>query len=275
MSLDWLFIALVVDRVLYGSLSMRRIPLSQSYLEERIEKRMFFLGAARLQLPGNEFAAPGLYHHHHAMQMTSVMPHKIHPKVDHPMKLTHLSSVRGLRLSIWRLIAVTFCLMTASTSWAADELPAVTAPSKLHWIWAEQVDDKADTVVFEKTFALGKKPTGGRIRVMANAGCAVTINGEVVGDQTDLKRPKELPLKNQLVAGENKIRIEAKRGATSDALVMSMFVTEADGLRRRLETDGSWLVVPANGKGVAAKQLHAYADSPWGRNLTKQRKRLH
>lgn len=71
MSLDWLFIALVVDRVLYGSLSMRRIPLSQSYLEERIEKRMFFLGAARLQLPGNEFAAPGLYHHHHAMQLTS------------------------------------------------------------------------------------------------------------------------------------------------------------------------------------------------------------
>ena len=77
------------------------------------------------------------------------------------MKLSHMSSVRGLRTSIWRCVAVCCWLIAAPANWAADELPAVTAPSQLHWIWAEQVDDKAETVVFEKSFALEKKPTGG------------------------------------------------------------------------------------------------------------------
>ena len=180
------------------------------------------------------------------------------------MKRPALSSARGLQVSVGLCLTACLWLIADSTSRAADELPAVTAPSKLHWIWSEQVDDKAETVIFEKTFALEKKPSGGRIRVMANAGCAVTVNGEVVGDQTDVKRAKDLPLKNQLVAGENKVRIEAKRGAAPDALVMTMFVTEADGLRRRLETDGSWQVVPASGKAVAAKVLHSYDKSPWG-----------
>ena len=119
--------------------------------------------------------------------------------------------------------------------------------------------------MFEKVFTLAKKPSGGRIRVMSNAGCTVSVNGEAVGEHNDLKRAKDLPLKNQLVEGENKLRIEAKRGTNLDALVMTMFVTETDGVRRRLETDGSWQVVDKDGdKGVAAKELHSYAKSPWG-----------
>ena len=180
------------------------------------------------------------------------------------MKRSDLGTARSFQVCYRLCLVACLGLITASASWAANELPVVTTPSKLHWIWAEPVDDKAELVVFEKTFALEKKPTGGRIRVMTNAGCAVTINGEVVGDQTDLKRPKDLQIKNQLVAGENKIRIEAKRGATPDALVLTMFVTEADGLRRRLDTDGSWQVIPASGKAVAAKSVHPYDKSPWG-----------
>lgn len=154
-------------------------------------------------------------------------------------------------------------LIACSTCEAIDGLPAVTTPANLHWIWADGVDANAPAVVFEKTFTLEKKPTSGRIRVMANAGCVVLINGEIVGDQTDLKRPKDLQIKGQLVAGENKIRVEARHGAKPDALVLTMFVTETDGLRRRLETDHTWQVT-AGGTTGAARQLHSYARSPWG-----------
>ena len=180
------------------------------------------------------------------------------------MKLSHLGTARCPRTRSRFCVAACLWFMAVPASWAADELPIITAPSKLHWIWTDQVDAQAETVVFEKTFTLEKKPTGGRIRVMSNAGCTVTINDEVVGDQTDLKRPKDLQLKSQLAAGENKIRIAAKRGGDTDAVVLSIFVTEADGLRRRLDTDGSWQVVPASGKAVAAKPLHSYDKSPWG-----------
>ena len=143
-------------------------------------------------------------------------------------------------------------------------MPTATAPSRLHWIWSGVADDKAEKVIFEKVFTLAKRPSGGRIRVMSTAGCTVTVNGEAVGEHSDLKRAKDLPLKNQLVEGENKLRVEAKRGADPNALALTMFVTEADGIRRRLETDGTWQVVPASGKAVAAKELHSYANSPWG-----------
>ena len=177
------------------------------------------------------------------------------------MTLSRMGTARFLTASLM----AGFWLMAASVGWAADELTNMTAPSKLHWIWSGQADDKAEKVIFEKVFTLAKKPSGGRIRVMSNAGCSVSVNGDVVGEHSDLKRPKDLPLKNQLVAGDNILRIEAKRGADPDALVLTMFVTAPDGLRKRLETDGTWQVVTNDGgKRAAAKVLHAYATSPWG-----------
>jgi putative heme-binding domain-containing protein len=152
-------------------------------------------------------------------------------------------------------------------SWGADQLPSAAGPSKLFWIWSSDGDATGETVVFEKSFVLMKKSSNARVRVMATSGCSVSVNGDVVGEQTDVNKPKDLPLKNQLVEGENKIRIEAKRGAAADAMnavVLTIFVTEADGLRRRLETDGSWQVIGKDGKTVAAKVVHEYSKSPWG-----------
>lgn len=180
------------------------------------------------------------------------------------MKPSRLEVVRFLSAYRCFFFSVGLCLMTALASGAEDELPSVTAPARLHWIWADQVDPNAEVVIFEKTFALKRRPTNGRIRVMAHAGCTVAVNGEAIGEQTDAKQPKDLPLKNQLLEGENTIRIEAKRGASPDAVVLTMFVTEADGLRRRLETNGSWQVIGKDGKAVAAKEVQEYSKSPWG-----------
>lgn len=181
------------------------------------------------------------------------------------MKLSDTGSNWSLRA--YRTLCLAACLwfIPIPESRAADELPSATAPSRMYWIWTAQVDAKTEKVVFEKVFTLVKKPSAGRIRVMSGAGCTVSVNGEVVGEQTDVKRPKDLPLKGQLVEGDNTVRVEARRGAMQDALVMTMFVTEADGTRRRLETGSSWQVVSNDGgKDAAAKELYAYAKSPWG-----------
>src|SRR5262249_43286524 len=70
--------------------------------------------------------------------------------------------------------------------------------------------------------------------------------------------------KDQLVEGENKIRIEAKRGASPDGLVLTMFAREPDGKWRRLDTDGSWQVVGADGGKRGGEELFGYSKSPWG-----------
>ncbi len=164
-----------------------------------------------------------------------------------------------------RLLLAVLGLLIGTVTVAADSLPPATVPSKLQWIWAGPGADKAETIVLETSFSLEKKPTNGRVRVMARAGCSVSINGESIGEQTEIKRPKDLQIKGQLVAGENKVRIEAKRGSDVNAVALVLYVTEADGLRRRLETDGSWAVVDkADAKGKVANVVHAYDKSPWG-----------
>jgi putative heme-binding domain-containing protein len=185
-------------------------------------------------------------------------------KGHHTVKLSTLGT--GRRRTVYRISSVAACLwfVAVSAVWAADELPLASAPSKLHWIWTDPAADTTEPVVFEQVFVLATKPAGGRIRVMSHGGCAVSINGDVIGDQADVSRPKDLQIKGQLREGENKIRVEAKRGAKANAVVLTMIVTDTDGLRRRLETDGSWRVIPAGGQAVAAKELHSYEKSPWG-----------
>ena len=147
---------------------------------------------------------------------------------------------------------------------AADELSPASKPSRLHWIGTANPDLEKEAAVIEKSFSLSKAPSGARIRVMSTAGCSVIVNGTTIGEQTDLGRAKDLPLKDQLVAGENKIRIEARSGQDPVLVVLSMSVTEKDGLRRRLDTDGSWQVVDKDGIAVAAREAHDYSRSPWG-----------
>ena len=48
-------------------------------------------------------------------------------------------------------------LIVATVSSAADELPSMTTPSRLYWIWSDQPDAKAETVMFEKVFALDRR----------------------------------------------------------------------------------------------------------------------
>ncbi|MFN0078913.1 MAG: hypothetical protein ACKVY0_20830 [Prosthecobacter sp.] len=140
---------------------------------------------------------------------------------------------------------------------AAEDLPLNTAPSKLSWIGSAQPLAKDATLVFEREFQLANAPVVVRIKLMSSAPCTVTLNGESVGEHSDVKWPKVFEFKKQAVKGVNKLRLETKSSGGADSLVMSMLVADMDGTRRRLETDGAWSVV-VNGKAEPAKVLHDY-----------------
>jgi putative heme-binding domain-containing protein len=161
--------------------------------------------------------------------------------------------------------ALTFLTLLCSLtiSRAADELPTNAAPSKLRWIWSAEPTAADSSVTFEKDFKLPKNIVEVRLKVMASGGCKVFMNDTEVGEQTDGKRARLLTFKKEVVTGDNKLRIEAKAAGSDDALVVSVLVSEQDGTRRRLESDGSWTVV-TNGKGQAAKELDLYASSTRG-----------
>ena len=174
-----------------------------------------------------------------------------------PPGISHLMNIQTT------ILATIIAFSPTIAAQAADELPVRTAPSKLHWIWSAAPAAKGGTVVFEREFSMEKIPNDVRIRLMSTAGCKVLLNGEVVSEHTDVKRPKVFSCKKQAVAGGNKLRIEATSGGDSDAILMSMIVTGEDGLRRRLETDASWKVI-TNDSSKAAKELDPYAGSPRG-----------
>lgn len=166
------------------------------------------------------------------------------------------------RASLLAAHALTVVGTFVPASLEAQELPAASEPSRLAWIWPAEVTD--GTVILEKTFPLAKALSGARIRVMATGGCSVIVNGDAVGEQTEPTRAKDLQLKNALVSGENRVRVVAKKGTPANGVVLTLFVTESDGVRRRLETDGTWQAIDAQGNASAAKVVHKYSESPWG-----------
>ena len=133
----------------------------------------------------------------------------------------------------------------------AAMVPATDSARSLAWIWAAPPAAAASAatdqpkVVLERRFSLPRVPVSARIRMAATAACDVIVNGTSAKSLANPKQPLAFEISTkQLVAGDNTIRIEAKSSGSSDAVVLSMLLAEADGTRRRLGTDGSWQVVP-------------------------------
>jgi putative heme-binding domain-containing protein len=158
---------------------------------------------------------------------------------------------------------ISLLVLALSSAKAAELLPLSTEPSKLSWIGSTQPLAKDATAVFEREFQLANAPVVVRIKLMSSAPCKVTLNGESVGEHSDVKRPKVFEFKKQAVKGVNKLRLETKSSGGADSLVMSMLVADMDGTRRRLETNGAWSVV-VKGKAEPAKVLHDYATASQG-----------
>ncbi len=146
---------------------------------------------------------------------------------------------------------------------AAEEVPLHQDAKSLAWVWDDGGGAKGDAVTFERSFRLAKAPSAVRVKVQSPGAVKVLMNGEEVGSQQGADKPQVFEFRKNVVVGENVIRIETSRSGGADALVASVLITEPDGTRRRLETDGSWQVVKGSEKRPV-KVMESYAGSKRG-----------
>lgn len=141
----------------------------------------------------------------------------------------------------------------------ADPLPTIVDPPRLFWL--DGGSPPAEPIVWEREFALEAAPAFARVKIAATDGCELSVNGQAIPLNGQAKEPQAVEVPNQLVAGTNKVRIQAKGGS----VVMSLTITHHNGTRRRLETNDAWQVVNASGEKLQpAKQGNRYGAGPRG-----------
>ncbi|MEK0445254.1 MAG: hypothetical protein RLZZ399_575 [Verrucomicrobiota bacterium] len=159
-------------------------------------------------------------------------------------------------------VALLICTGPLPSSRAAEELPLHSKVSQLHWIWTQDTAAKAGTeVTFEREFSLPNPPVSARLKFAATKGCKILINGSLSSSNTDATRPTAIDLPKNFRKGDNKIEIVAPSGGAPEGVVFSLLTVDADGTRRRLESNASWKV---SSGGVAAREVKPYGEAPWG-----------
>ncbi|MEY5016684.1 MAG: hypothetical protein RIS92_3042 [Verrucomicrobiota bacterium] len=146
---------------------------------------------------------------------------------------------------------------------AADEPPLHQDAKSLAWIWDGGSGAKGDAVVFERGFKLSKAPSAVRVKIQSSAPVKLLVNGEEVGAVQSADKPQVFEFKKQVSVGYNALRLVTNRAGEGDALVASVLITDADGTRRRLETDAAWQVVVGDERR-AVRVVESYAASKKG-----------
>jgi putative heme-binding domain-containing protein len=146
---------------------------------------------------------------------------------------------------------------------SAELLPLHSEAGSLSWIWDSAEGPKGQEIAFERAFELQKSPILVRLKIQCSSPFKVLVNGESVGEQKTADKAQVFEFRKQTVVGQNVIRIETTRSGGPDALVASLLVSDADGTRRRLESDGTWKTVTGD-QNHPAKVRESYAASPKG-----------
>lgn len=146
---------------------------------------------------------------------------------------------------------------------SAQELPVFNEQVLPQWIWPEHRG--TPSAVFEREFLIASPPVGATLQVSCDNGCKVFVNGALVATNKDWNHPVSAEIRQSLVAGRNKIRVEATNEGSTAGFVCSLEVAFPDGSRRKLISDHSWLSSQqADGKLKPSVELRGYGAAPWG-----------
>ncbi|MEY5026879.1 MAG: hypothetical protein RLZZ244_2407, partial [Verrucomicrobiota bacterium] len=150
---------------------------------------------------------------------------------------------------------------------AAEPLPVSSpAQSQLHWIWSPEPQSPQSPIHLEREFSLDQVPGASRVKFACSSRCELLVNGTLAASLSDPKRPMTVELGKLLRKGDNKVQLQPKPGGSEPSgVLLSLLIAENDGTRRRLETNASWKAVSTPGAAPQpAREVHPYAQSPWG-----------
>ena len=135
------------------------------------------------------------------------------------------------------------------------------------WIWAApQNGVTPDEVVFRHEIEVGSALKRAVLRVAADNGARVSINGTDVLSNDSWSEPSRADVTSRLRPGKNEIRVVARNDAGSPAgLILSLAMTGADDKRSVVESSDAWQA--SAGKPEAFRPvavLGALGVDPWG-----------
>ncbi len=164
-----------------------------------------------------------------------------------------------------------FLFGTSDGNQASGETPFTSAAK---WIWWPDDKEQAATRYFSRTFHLNAVPKTCHIRITADNGYTLLVNGRELGRGSAWTRVQEYDATNALRAGENTIAVEVRNQGGEGALIVEALFEQPDGTTTRLGTDGSWLSAetapanwPATGLSDAtakpARVISSFPESLW------------
>jgi putative heme-binding domain-containing protein len=170
-------------------------------------------------------------------------------------------SLPSVALSLW---IAGWCL--AQNPAPVAELPAFQEKALPFWIWPTHAG--TPRAEFEKEFLLSAPPVSATLRATCDNGCKVFVNGQQVLTNPDWGQPSTVEIRQHLVAGKNKIRVQATNEGSTAGFVCLLDVALPDGSRKQLLSDHTWLAATGDieadkTKVVNAVELRSYGAAPW------------
>ena len=159
----------------------------------------------------------------------------------------------------------------------ADGNQAGNGPSFMSaakWIWWPDETEQVATRYFSRSFNLKAVPKTCRIRITADNGYTLLVNGRELGHGSTWTRVQEYDATHALKAGDNTIAAEVRNEGGEGALIVEAAFEQPDGTTTRLGSDGTWLSAatapagwPATGLSDAtakpARVISSFPDSLW------------
>ncbi len=153
------------------------------------------------------------------------------------------------------------------TYFVASTVPAASAeeaepfsPAAV-WIWYPGDTATADRW-FRKSFELGQVPAHARLRLTADNGYEVSVNGTIVGNGSRWETVQEYDVTRTLRAGRNEIVVRGHNDGGAAGLIAELTAGAV-----RVGTDRTWrCATTAAGELVDAEVVSTFAESLWARH---------
>jgi hypothetical protein len=158
-------------------------------------------------------------------------------------------------------------------------IPVITSrpPDFGKWIWDPKGGETKHTCYLRKTFDIpeGREAVTATIRVTADNGYKLSLNGKIVGTGKDWMAPNVYDVPKQLLARRNVLAVEANNIDGPCGMTLGMRVTLDDGTDFSVQSDGSWkttLLKPSGGwenrpfndkEWNPAREICKVGEGPW------------
>lgn len=164
-----------------------------------------------------------------------------------------------------------------------------TPPDFGKWIWDPQGGTTKHTCYLRKVFDLpeGRTAAHATIRVTADNGYKLSLNGKNIGNGKDWMTPNVYDIPRQMLARRNVLAVEANNIDGPCGMAFGMRVTLDDGTSFNVQSDGSWKTTLEKQSGGwenrsfndkewnSAREICKVGEGPWASNDITQPPLVH